>query len=169
MAALAAQECHHHCCLSVRQLVGQVVVLACLMAHCRHCHPHLSLRLPKLSSLSSVLWLIVTVCSIAVPLPSLSIPAPATQVVAVVTTVCPMAHHCRLLVVPLIIAVCPFGLLSSLLSRWLVEIVGIKSGKTNSAIYHYRLLYTTICDLCCNKCTNSIMASIALPLIYSEL
>ena len=37
------------------------------------------------------------------------------------------------------------------------------SGKTNSAIYHYRSLYTTICDLCCNKCNNSIMASIALP------
>ena len=37
------------------------------------------------------------------------------------------------------------------------------SGKTNSAIYHYRLLYTTICDLCCIKCNNSIMASIALP------
>ena len=30
-------------------------------------------------------------------------------------------------------------------------------------IDHYRLLYITICDLCCNKCNNSIMASIALP------
>ena len=37
------------------------------------------------------------------------------------------------------------------------------SGKTNSAIYHYRSLYTTICDLCCNTCDNSIMASITLP------
>ena len=41
--------------------------------------------------------------------------------------------------------------------------VVVSSGKTDSAIYHYRSLYITICDLCCNKCNNSIMASIALP------
>ena len=128
-AALAAQERHRHRHLSMRQLVGQVVILACLVARCRHHHPHLSLQQPK-SSLSSVLWLVVTVCRIAVPLPLPlpSIPVPATQVVAVVTAVYPMAHRRHLPMVQVVIAVCPSGLLSSSLSQWLVEIVGIGVG-----------------------------------------
>ncbi|KIM53687.1 hypothetical protein SCLCIDRAFT_1222672, partial [Scleroderma citrinum Foug A] len=140
-AALAAQEhrhCHRplaaqeRCCcrhLSMRQLVGQVVVLACLVARHPHCHPHLSLRQPKSLSLS-VLWLVVAICHIAVPLPLPlpSIPAPATQVIAVITAVYPVAHRRRLPVVRVVIAVCPSGSLSSSLSRWLVEIVGIGVG-----------------------------------------
>ncbi|KIM53551.1 hypothetical protein SCLCIDRAFT_1222687, partial [Scleroderma citrinum Foug A] len=115
--------------LSVCQLVGQVVVLACLVACCCHRHPHLSLRQPKSSS-SSVLWLIIAVCCIAIPLPLPlpSIPVPATQVVVVVTAVYPVAHHWCLPVVRVVIAVCPSGSLSSSLSRWLVEIVGIGVG-----------------------------------------
>ena len=129
VAALAAQE---RCCcrrLSMRQLVGQVVILACLVARRRHRHPHLSLRQPKSLS-SSVLWLVVTICRITVPSPSPSpsIPAPATQVVAVVTAIYPVVHHQHLPVVQVIIAVCPSGSLSSSLSRWLVEIVGIGVG-----------------------------------------
>ena len=115
-AALAAQQRRRRHCLSVCQLVGQVVVLTCLVARRCHRHPHLSLQQPK-SSLSSVLWLIVTVCRITVPSPSPSpsIPVPATQVIAVVTAVYPVAHCWHLPMVRVVITVCPSGSLSSLL------------------------------------------------------
>ena len=59
-AALAAQE---HCCccfrLSMSQLVGQVVVLACLVARHRHHYHHLSLQL------QSTQVVVVVVCPVA--------------------------------------------------------------------------------------------------------